>query len=122
MANMVNWFEIPVEDLNRAVAFYKNVFQVEFDMMETEESEFAMFKGNPGEAGATGALMKSKGYTPRKDGVLIYLSCEDLDNELKRIEDNNGEILRKKTSLGPHGFMAEFIDSEGNRLALHSMK
>lgn len=123
MANQVNWFEIPVSDLNRAKKFYADVMGYEYDDMEMKGMQMAMFSGSSREEyGATGALVFSEGYKPSADGTVVYLGTEDLDVELAKIEGAGGKILSPKVSIGEHGFIAHFLDTEGNHLALHSMK
>lgn len=122
MANQVNWFEIPVSDLDRAQKFYRNVFGYEFDVTESGPAKLAMFRGDATAAGATGALVYGPGSTPSQTGTLVYFACEDLSNELKKIEPSGGKVLMPKTAIGQWGFIAQFIDSENNRVALHSMK
>jgi predicted enzyme related to lactoylglutathione lyase len=74
--------------------------------------------------GAGGSLIEARDYyTPSHEGALIYFSCQDVDNDLSRVEDAGGEILQPKTQISPeYGFMATFEDTEGNRIALHSQK
>lgn len=122
MANPVSWFEIPVSDLSRAQKFYSAVFGSEFDVAENGPIKMAMFKGEPTAAGAAGALVSGPGSTPSQTGALVYFACDDLSNELKKIEENGGKVVMPKTDIGQWGFIAQFIDSENNRVALHSMK
>ncbi|RIA10087.1 hypothetical protein OE09_1940 [Flavobacteriaceae bacterium MAR_2010_72] len=123
-ANMVGWFEIPVSDMNRAKAFYEAVFQVEIQIMDFGELLMGWFPSQGAEAyGAPGTLIKQESYIPSKEGTLVYFNCEDVQNELDRIVKAGGEIYQPKKQISPeYGFMAAFIDSEGNRVALHSMK
>ncbi len=123
MPNPVNWFEIPVQDMNRAKEFYTAVFGYQFDMMEKGPLQLAMFSGSEQSAyGATGALAKGEGYEPSTTGSIVYFGCEDVNVELEKIEKAGGKVLFPKTSIGEHGFIAHFIDCEGNHVALHSMK
>ena len=121
MNNMVVWFEIPVKDLNRAVKFYSKVLGVEVRPMEAGPGKMAFFPFAPGTA--SGALVESKENSPNEKGTLVYLNGgEDLSFPLKRVEAACGKILQGKTGIGDHGFIATFKDTEGNRVALHSMK
>ena len=122
MRNMINWFEIPAADFNRAAGFYKNVLNVHIE--ETEMFGTRMgFLPSDGIA-VSGAIVQGEGYVPSADGVLIYLDGgEDLQHTLDRVETNGGRVLAPKTQISPEvGFFAIFLDTEGNKLALHSMK
>lgn len=125
--NMVGWFEIPVVDMNRAVAFYNSIFQIEISIHDLGPLTMGWFPfaEDQHRTGAAGSLVKhSDAYKPSADhGVLIYFSSRtgNLDDELKRIEPNGGQILQGKTLISEsYGYMALFLDSEGNRIALHS--
>ncbi len=118
----VNWFEIPATDIGRAMKFYGTVMGWALDVVDFEGIKMAIFP-HAGE-GVGGALVQGQGCgTPSKEGAVVYLNGgEDLTIPLARIEAAGGKVVIPKTSIGPHGFFAQFIDSEGNRLALHSMK
>lgn len=120
---MVGWFEIPVSDMDRAKKFYEEVFKVEIGIHDFGGLLMGWFP-NIGEVpGATGTLIKQESYIPSKEGTLVYFVSEDVDIELARIVNAGGSIYLKKTQISPeHGYMGVFIDSEGNRVALHSMK
>ena len=119
--NPVNWFEIPVADLNRATAFYQNIFGIELHHQELEEigADMAMFPMQDG-PGAGGTLMKADSYQPSHDGTVVYFRIDDIDECLARVVSEGGKILSPKTSIGGYGFVAHFEDSEGNRVALHA--
>jgi hypothetical protein len=121
--NMVGWFEIPVENMERAKKFYEAVFRVEISLQDFEGTKMGWFPADHGKPGASGSLIQNKDwYKPSKsEGALIYFNSLDVQKELDRIEPNGGEILQRKTQISPDiGFMAVFLDSEGNRIALHS--
>ena len=121
--NMVGWFEIPVSDMERAKAFYDAVFQVEIKLQDFGGTKMGWFPSDHGKPGAAGTLIQNKDwYKPSEgDGVLIYFNSLDLQNELGRIEPSGGKIVQSKTQISPGiGYMAVFLDSEGNRIALHS--
>ena len=121
MNNFVVWFEIPVKDLNRAMKFYSKVMAVELQPMDMGPSKMAFFPFAPGVA--SGALAESKESAPSEKGTLVYLNGGgDLTIPLKRVEAAGGKILQGKTSIGEHGFIATFKDTEGNRVALHSAR
>ncbi len=117
--NPAVYFEIPVTDLNRAVNFYKAVFGFDFEREVIDTNEMALFPFTDGERGISGALAKGDIYTPTVDGVLIYFGTKDIDQALKLAVENGGQMLYPKTSNGDLGHVAEFRDSEGNRIALH---
>ena len=125
---MVGWFEIPVRDMDRAVKFYNEVFQINIavhDMGELIMGWFP-FADDKEVKGAAGSLIYHKDfYTPSMEGTLVYFTSRsgDVNDELSRIENAGGKILKTKTQISPdHGYMALFMDTEGNRVALHSLK
>ena len=122
--NAVSWFEIPTQDLSRAQKFYEAIFQMEMVLLDTPQIKMRMF---PIEnmKGVGGALVYNKEfYKPSTtDGPLIYLNANpDAQLILDRIEKAGGKIAVPKTMISPeYGYMAVFIDTEGNRIALHSI-
>lgn len=114
-----NWFELPVHDLSRAVKFYSHLFSVEFEIKEQGEYSMSLF---PQEIGGGGALMKGPGSVPSEYGPLIYLNANDkIPAMLARVEEAGGRIILEQTTINEEmGSFALYIDSEGNRLALHS--
>ena len=89
--------------------------------MEVMGMRMAMFPMEPGNGKASGALCKSDMHTPSKDGCVIYLNADpDLSDALSRVEKAGGNVLMPKTDIGENGFMAFFVDTEGNRMAMHS--
>jgi predicted enzyme related to lactoylglutathione lyase len=124
--NIVSWFEVPVADMERAIRFYEEVFEFKMERHILGPLDMAWFPYNQQGMGAAGSLVCHKdAYKPSQEGVLIYYSSQtgDLSDELSRIEKAGGKVLMQKTMISPeHGFMALFIDSEGNRVALYSLK
>jgi predicted enzyme related to lactoylglutathione lyase len=119
--NTINWFEIPVTDVTRAMKFYSTVLATEMKTETFGTTSMAIFEGKG--QGVHGALVKSESHVPSTKGVLVYFNGgEDLAKPLARVKQAGGTIVSDKTSIGPYGFMAVFTDTEGNRLALHSMK
>lgn len=122
--NAISWFEIPTTDLDRATAFYETIFDIKLNPLDMPQLKMRMF---PLEdmMGVGGALSYAPGfYTPSgTDGPLVYLNANpDVQNILDRIPDAGGTIIVPKTEISPeHGHMAVFIDTEGNRIALHSI-
>ena len=118
-SNPAVYFEIPVTDLERAINFYSAVFQFQFEKDMIDGNEMALFPFSETLSGISGALAKGEIYKPTQAGVLIYFKTHDIDETLKLAVQNGGQILYPKTSNGELGFVAEFEDSEGNRIALH---
>ncbi len=118
--NPVGWFEIPVKDTQRAKKFYESVFQLELSPLPMPDAEMFAFPWVEQGENATGCLIKTEGYEPSMTGTIVYFTCDDLNTELSRIESAGGKVLLPRTSIGEHGFIAQFTDTEGNRLALHS--
>jgi hypothetical protein len=122
LKDFVNWFEIPVLDLGRAVAFYNQIYGIQMEMNEVNDYEMAFFPA--AESGIGGALVKGPGSVPSETGSLIYLNAgNDLQPILDRVEKNGGRVIMEKTKIDDDaGCFALFIDSEGNKLALNSKK
>jgi len=121
MINAINWFEIPVTDFARAKKFYETLFDAEIMEMPFPGGKYGMLPCDM-EKGVGGGIVQGEGFTPSDTGSIVYLNGgDDLNNPLGRIEQAGAKILLPKTSIGENGFMAHFIDTEGNRVALHSM-
>lgn len=119
--NPVVYFEIPVNDIDRAINFYKSVFNFEFDKEQIDNNEMALFPFFAEKTGISGALAKGEIYKPTKDGVLIYFKTEDIKESIQLALTNGGQILYPVTDNGI-GLVAEFEDTEGNRIALYQSK
>ena len=120
--HIANWFEIPVKDLDRAIEFYEKVFDVKLFPEEMGGMKMALFPYTQDAPGAAGSLIRGKSYEPSHAGTVVYFSVDDIEETLRRIRANGGKTLLPKTSIGQYGFIAHFEDTEGNRLALHSLK
>jgi predicted enzyme related to lactoylglutathione lyase len=122
--NVVGWFEIPTLDLDRAKKFYEKVLGLKLERQTMGPLEMAWFPWIEDAVGAPGSLVQmEESYKPSMDGVLIYFTSPsgDLDNELVRVEEAGGNLLRPKTQISEEiGFYGLFIDTEGNRIAIHS--
>ena len=119
--NTVGWFEIPVNDMDRAKTFYETVFDVEVKVQDFGGVLMGWLPSNGDVYGSTGTLIKNDNYEPSEKGTLVYFSCVNLQVELDRVEAAGGTIRQGKTMISPeHGNMAVIIDTEGNRIALHS--
>jgi uncharacterized protein len=120
--NPVVYFEIPATDIVRATTFYSSVFGFTFENDTIDKNEMALFPFKADHFGISGALAKGDIYKPTISGTLIYFRTESIDQTLKLVTQNGGKILYPKTSNGDLGFVAEFEDSEGNRIALHEKR
>jgi uncharacterized protein len=120
--NIGAYFEIPVTDLDRAMRFYSSVFGCEFSREDIHGNEMALFPFNGNNSGITGALAKGESYKPSISGSLIYLSTVNIEDILEKVTSHGGEILFPKTAAGEYGYVAEFKDLEGNRIALFESK
>ena len=120
-SNPVVYFEIPMTDINRAIKFYNTVFHFDFDKENIDNNEMALFPFSDENSGISGALAKGEIYKPTKDGVVIYFKTENIDETIEMAISNGGQILYPKTDNGI-GLVAEFEDTEGNRIALYQTK
>lgn len=124
--NVVGWFEIPVTDMERAISFYEKVLNLSLKRNRMGSLDMAWFPWTEEGSGSPGTLVFFPDhYKPSQDGVLIYLTAHsgDLSNELSRVETAGGKVLMPKKQISDeYGFMALILDSEGNRVALHSRK
>ncbi|TAL15507.1 VOC family protein [bacterium] len=119
--NPVGWFEIPVNDFDKAKKFYEGVFGVEISVNVVGPLKMGWFPmDNMDKYGATGSLVQGVGYTPSSCGVIIYFSVPDIEASLKKVEALGGKTLLAKTDIGEYGFMAHFLDTEGNHVAFHT--
>jgi uncharacterized protein len=120
-SNPVVYFEIPVIDIDRATKFYSTVFNFKFDTTIIDNNKMALFPFTEEKSGISGALAMGEIYKPTKDGVLIYFNTVNIDETLRLANTNGGQILYPKTDNGI-GLVAEFEDTEGNRIALYQSK
>lgn len=120
--NAVNWFEIPVTDMDRAREFYEAIFDIEMQELPMPEFRMVTFPMELGSGLVHGALCQHEMYTPSRDGVTLYLNANpSIDAVIERIVPAGGEIVIPKSQISEEvGYMAFFIDSEGNRMALHA--
>jgi uncharacterized protein len=121
--NALNWFEVPVVDFDRAKKFYETIFdyQMPENMMGPTRMGFFLYDFKAGKVG--GAICHGDGYAPSQQGALIYLNCQpDLQIVLSRVEQAGGKIVQPKGLIKAElGFIAPITDTEGNKVALHSM-
>lgn len=120
--NMVTIIEIPVTNMTRAVKFYQVLLGVTIETMTMEGTELGVLPSIEGTVSVV--LVKGEDYIPTKNGTLIYLNPgDDLQPALDRVEKNGGKVILPKTQISPEmGYYSFFIDSEGNKLGLHSQK
>ena len=121
----INWFEIPATNVKRAAKFYSAVLEIKMEEHADGPCKMAVFPAGNGseERAIHGALVQSEWHKPSSTGVLVYLNGNpDLAVPLAKVSQAGGKVVMQKTAIGEHGFMAAFIDTEGNRVALHSMK
>lgn len=119
LKNYVNWFEIPAYNFDRAIAFYNEIYDIEMETSEANGYNIGYF---PAKKGIGGAVVCGEGCVPSAVGPLLYLNAgNDLDKVLSRVDTAGGRVVMPKTLIGEEeGHFALFIDTEGNRLALHS--
>ena len=120
LQNPVNWYEIPVNNLDRAQTFYEYVFNIEMKRKDFGNLQMVWFPMQDNVPGATGALIKAESYIPSYEGTMVYFSVENINSVLKKIIEKGCKILNPKMSIGEFGYVAHFEDCEGNRIALHS--
>ena len=119
--NLVGWFEIPVNDMERAVKFYNSILGITLTQMDTGGLEMFSFPFVKGGYGAGGALVKHPDfYTPSTDGILIYFATDDISKVLQEVDKAGGKILQERKQITSNSYMGLFLDSEGNRIALHT--
>lgn len=124
--NVVGWFEIPVSNMERAVKFYETVLGLKLERHQMGPLDMAWFPWLEDAPGSPGSLVyHPENYKAGTDGVLIYMTAHsgNLSEELKRVEPAGGKILNAKTYISEdYGYYALVLDTEGNRIALHSRK
>jgi hypothetical protein len=121
-ANAVSWFEIYVQDMPRARAFYEKVFDRKLDRLVSGDLEMWAFQGAMDKYGSGGALVRIPGVPSGGMGTIVYFECEDCAVEGARVAGAGGRIHREKMSIGQYGFIVLAVDTEGNMFGLHSMR
>ena len=125
--NPVGWFEIYVNDMDRAKAFYEVILATNLEPLSSPDSSlemqsFPMNDETMNHYGAPGALCKMEGFSPGTGGTLVYFGCEDCAVEEGRVSSAGGRVLRSKFTIGDYGFISLIMDTEGNTVGLHSMQ
>ena len=120
MNNLISIVEIPTADFSRAVKFYQTILGLAIEEMEMDGNQMGVLPNEEGTVNVV--LVKGKDYKPTTDGALLYLNAgEDLQAMLDKVEKNGGQVILPKTEISPEmGYFALFIDTEGNKLGLHS--
>jgi predicted enzyme related to lactoylglutathione lyase len=127
-SNPIAWFEIYVQDMSRAKAFYEAVFQTTLTSLKNPdpnaftEMEMWTFPSSMESYGACGALVKMAGCPSGGGGTLVYFACDDCAVEAARVATHGGKVVNEKMSIGEHGFIALVSDTEGNTIGLYSMQ
>jgi predicted enzyme related to lactoylglutathione lyase len=117
--NILGWTDIPVNDIDRAIAFDSKVLSAPVTLQKYGDMAFGLLPH--AENSASGCLAKCLDNQPSRTGPLIYLSVDGrLDDAVTAVSENGGKVLEPKHAIGPYGFRAVIVDSEGNRIALHS--
>ena len=120
--NPVGWFEIYVQDIDRAKAFYETVFSTRLERLEGPDIDMWAFASGPEQPGAAGALVKMEGFPSGGNSTLVYFTCSDCAVEARRAAENGGKIFKDKFSIGQYGLIALVTDTEGNMIGLHSLQ
>lgn len=122
--NAIGWFDIYVEDMERAVAFYESVFQLRLEPIgdPTGETEMRSFPADMDAYGAAGALVKSPHASPGPGGTMVYFSVDDCAVEESRAVEAGGKVMRTKFAIGQFGWVTLCMDTEGNMFGLNSMQ
>jgi predicted enzyme related to lactoylglutathione lyase len=121
MDNLINWFEIPAKDFDRAVSFYKSILGLDIKEVEMFGTKMGFFPTDG--KSVSGAIVQGEDYKPSPDGIVAYLNGgNDLQPVLDKVGSNNGTVIVTKTQINPEmGYFGMFIDTEGNKMAVHSI-
>jgi predicted enzyme related to lactoylglutathione lyase len=120
--NPVIWFEIYVQQMERAKGFYEAVLQTRLHKLNNPELDMWAFPMDMNHMGASGALVRMEGFPSGRNSTLVYFSSADCAIEAARVVPAGGRIQREKMSIGEYGFIALAIDTEDNMFGLHSLK
>ena len=120
--NPVIWFEIYVQDMNRAKKFYESVFHVTLERLKGPGSEMWSFPMQMNQVGTAGSLVKMEGVWSGCNSTIVYFACEDCAVEEGLAAQHGGKVQKAKTSIGEYGHMSLVYDTEGNLIGLHSMR
>ena len=124
MKNAISWFEIPAKNYERAKKFYSEILKIEITdyHMPEKNMKYGIFPYDMENHAVGGAIIEMEGVNPSIEGSTVYLNAgDDLSVALSKIVDAGGEVIMPKTDIDENGFIALFVDTEGNKVALHSM-
>lgn len=127
--NPISWFEVYVDDIDRARKFYESVFAVKLESLENPEDptnseddmQMLAFPSDMESYGASGALVKMDGFPAGGNSTVVYFACDDCSVEESRVKKAGGKIQQAKMSIAEYGFISLVVDTEGNIIGLHSM-
>ena len=120
MSNAISWFELPANNFERAMKFYSDILGQYLQPMDHPDMKMAFFPTSNN--GVGGCVTHGNGNKPQAEGTMVYLNGgENLSIPLARVEKAGGKVIMPKTPIGENGFMAIIMDTEGNRVAFHSM-
>ncbi len=122
MKNPVQWFEIYVDDMERAKRFYEGVFATTLTKIDSVTYNMLGFPHDEASYGCTGALIKMDGVAPGAGGTIVYFGSEDCAVEEQRVSQLGGKIQQPKMAIGQYGFITLAIDTENNVFGIHSMR
>ena len=122
MKSMINWFSLPSTDFKRAVGFYNEILDIEVVVSKDGSGNDLGYFFDPTEQGINGGITSNPDEKPGVDGTTVYLNAEGkLDEVVGKVKGAGGQVAMPKTSIGPNGFIAMIMDTEGNLVGLHSM-
>lgn len=119
--NPVGWFEIYVQNMERAKVFYEAVLSTKLEKLNSPGIELWAFPMDMNTVGASGALVKMEGVSSGGNSTLVYFSCADCATEAARVVAAGGRVMKPKFSIGEYGFISLVFDTEDNLFGLHSM-
>ena len=121
--NALNWFEIPVTDIKRAKKFYETIFSITMEEHLMGEDKMSFFPEESGSGKASGSLVQSSNHKPSIEGTIVYLNANpNMDEVLAKVENEGGQVAMPKMSIGENGHIAFILDTEGNKVGIHSIQ
>lgn len=120
--NTIGWFEIYVQDIEKAKTFYQAVFAIPFEKIDLPDIEMWSFTMKTEGYGSGGALVKSDTIPSGGNSTVVYFNCDNCAIEASKVADNGGLLIQDKTSIGQYGFIALAKDPEGNLIGMHSQQ
>lgn len=123
--NTVVWFEIYVDNMERASKFYEQVLDLKLESLPSPTGDTMQMKTFPGDMehyGANGALVQMDGFKAGASSTIVYFNSKDCTTEENRVKKAGGKIMKPKMSIGEYGFISLFSDTEGNMIGVHSME